>query len=437
MQGRKLNSNKQWKIMTDLTTPTTEQIENATPIIIAPTTVDSFADVREELTAIFNEIWLTSVKCIYISEAYRTTFILWLFLTYMKDDLRYAPLLVIDAPNRGCGKSTLQKFLAVMCGQPTEDRYTDFTKAGLKQLKNDLVVFLDEIDSVTKTDMRNVTNYLNTSFEASGAQSINARSSGSAYGFRCIAGINALDKLASATQSRCIRIPLQRTPSNLKLEKRFEELPLEHLFAEADALKSTIEKYSTKLEYYFSYVDYPQKAALTGREGDVWRNMFDLASLLGEKYVELLVTCATEHDFYDQNFEFPEVQYKVEVRQYKESNEPEFYDGSDADTTAYSTKDLLAGVKAVLNIYAKNSKIGVTTKELFRLISILEIKGVPITQRSLGRHLTDLGFKNDKNVDKNSGYRFDQTYETLSTKYPKAIDDELCTAYMAQLLPHL
>ena len=423
--------------MTDLTTPTAEQIENANPIVITPTTVDSFADVREELTAIFNEIWLTSVKCIYISEAYRTTFILWLFLACMKNNLRYAPLLVIDAIDRGCGKSTLQKFLAVMNGQLPEDRYTDFTKAGLKQLKNDLVVFLDEIDSVTKTDMRNVTNYLNTSFEASGAQSINARSSGSAYGFRCIAGINALDKLASATQSRCIRIPLQRTPSNLKLEKRFEELPLEHLFAEANALKSTIEKYSTKLEYYFSYVDYPQKAALTCREGDVWRNMFDLASLLGEKYVEHLVTCATEHDFYDQNFEFPEVQYKVEVRQYKESNEPEFYDGSDADTTAYSTKDLLAGVKAVLNLYTEKSKIGVHTKELFRLISILKIQNAPITQRSLSRHLTDLSFKNDKNVDKNSGYRFDQTYETLSTKYPKAIDDELCTKYMELLLPHL
>lgn len=437
MQGRKLNSNKQWKIMTDLTTPTTEQIENATPIVIAPTTVDSFADVRAELTAIFNEIWLTSVKCIYISEAYRTTFILWLFLACMKNNLRYAPLLVIDAIDRGCGKSTLQKFLAVMNGQLPEDRYTDFTKAGLKQLKNDLVIFLDEIDSVTKTDMRNVTNYLNTSFESSGAQSINAHSSGSTYGFRCIAGINALDKLAPATQSRCIRIPLQRTPSNLKLEKRFEELPLQHLFAEADTLKSTIEKYSTKLEYYFAYVEYPQQAVLTGREGDVWRNMFDLASLLGEKYVDHLMTCVAQHDFYDQDLEFPEVQYKVEVRQYKESNEPEVYDGSDADTTAYSTKDLLAGIKAVLKVYAEKSKIGVTTKELFRLISILKIKDAPITQRSLARNMTELGLIFNKNVDKNSGYRFDETYNVLSTKYPKAIDEELCTAYMEQLLPHL
>ncbi|MCJ8163141.1 hypothetical protein [Acinetobacter zhairhuonensis] len=423
--------------MTDLTNPTTEQITNATPITIAPQAVDSFADVREELTAIFTEIWFTSVKCIYISEAYRTAFILWLFLTYMKDDLRYAPLLVIDAPNRGCGKSTLQQFLSVMCGQFPEDRYTDFTKAGLKQLNNDLVVFLDEIDSVTKTDMRNVTNYLNTSFEASGAQAIKAGSITSAYGFRCIAGINALDKLAPATQSRCIRIPLQRTPSNLKLEKRFEELPLEHLYGEAEALKSTIEKYSTKLRYYFAYVDYPQKAVLTNREGDAWRNMFDLASLLGEEYVKNLMICTKDHGFYDNTFDFPGMQYYLNVRQYKDPSEPEFYDGTDADTTAYSTKDLLAGIKAVLNIYSEKSKIGVQTKELFRLLSILNIKDAPITQRSLGRHLTNLGIQNDKNVDKSSGYRFDQTYETLSTKYPKAIDDELCTEYMELLLPHL
>lgn len=422
--------------MTDLTTPTTEQIENAAPIVITPTT-DSFANVREELTAIFNEIWTNSVKCIYISEAYRTTFILWLFLTYMKDDLRYAPLLVIDAPNRGCGKSTLQQFLAVMSGQFPEDRYTDFTKAGLQQLNNDMVVFLDEIDSVTKTDMRNVTNYLNTSFEASGAQAIKAGSIKSAYGFRCIAGINALSKLAPATQSRCIRIPLQRTPSNLKLENRFEELPLEHLYGEVKVLQSTLEKYGSKLQYYFAYVDYPQKAVLTNREGDAWRNMFDLASLLGEKYVNDLMMCAKDHDFYDNTFDFPDVQYYSTVRQYKDPNEPKFYDGTDADTTAYSTKDLLTGVKAVLNIYAGKSNIGVQTKELFRLISILKIKEAPITQRSLGRYLTGLGFKNDKNVDKSSGYRFDEAYETLSTKYTKAVDDELCTAYMELLLPHL
>lgn len=423
--------------MTNLSQPKTEIIENATPVLTGPTAVDTYDDVREELTAVFNEFWQLTVKCIYMPEAYRTVFILWSLLTYMKDDLDYAPLLVIDAPNRGCGKSTLQKFLAVMTGQLPEDRYSDFTKAGLKQLNNDLVVFLDEIDTATKTQMRDVTNYLNTSFEASGAQTIKAGSIQSAYGFRCIAGINAIDKLESATQSRCIRVPLQRTPSTVRLERRFEELPLEHLYGEADALKSTIEKYSTKLKYYFTYVDYPQKAVLANREGDAWRNMFDLASLLGEKYVNHLMTCVSDHYFYDQGFDFPQVQYFVHVRQYKEPEKPVFYDGTDDDCTANSTKDLLAGVKAVLNVYQSKSKTGVQTKELFRLISILQIKDAPITQRSLARHLTNLGFAFNKNVDKNSGYRFDETYATLSAKYPKAIDEEICTAYMEQLLPHL
>ncbi|ELW77072.1 MULTISPECIES: hypothetical protein [Acinetobacter] len=423
--------------MTDLTTPTTEQIENATPIVIAPTIADSYADVREELTAIFNEIWTISVKCIYIAEAYRTVFILWLFLTYLKDHLRYAPLLVIDAPDRGCGKTTLQQFLIVMSGREPDYRYTDFTKAGLKQLDNSEILFLDEMDSISTASLRQITTFLNTSFESSGAKSINARSSESTYGFRCLSGINVLAKLEPSTQSRSIRIPLRRTPSNKKLEMRFEELPLDHLIAEAEVLKNTLEKYSTKLQYYFSCVDYPQKAVLIGREGDVWRNMFDLASLIDEKYVRHLMTCINNQDFYDQDFDFPDVQYYVNVRQYNAPIEPEFYDGTDDDSTDYSTKDLLAGVKAVLSIYAEKSNIGIQTKELFRLISILKIKDAPITQRSLGRYLTSLGFKNDKNVDKNSGYRFDQTYETLSTKYPKAIDDELCTVYMELLLPHL
>lgn len=424
--------------MTDLTIP--PQISEAAPIelVIAPTvTTDSYQELREELTACFNEFWLMSVKCIYLPEAYRTTFILWSFLAQMKDFVHFAPLLVIDAPDRGCGKSTLQQFLAVMNGQPAEDRYTDFTKAGLKKISGDLVVFLDEIDSITRTDLRNVTNYLNTSFESNGAQSINALGSGSAFGFRCISGINSLEKLLLATQSRCIHLPLTKTPSTKKLEKRFSEMPLEHLNGEADVLKKTIEKYSTQLQYYFAYVDYPQKAVLINRFGDVWRNMFDLAALLGKKYVSYLVTCVGSQNHLDETVVFPNVQYFVNVRQYKAPEEPEFYEGTDDDCTAYSTKDFLAGVKAVLNIYTEKSKTGVQTKELFRLISILEIKDAPITQRSLARHMTELGLIFNKNVDKNSGYRFDETLETLSTKYPKAIDEEICAMYMEQLRPHL
>lgn len=355
----------------------------------------------------------------------------------MKDFVHFAPLLIIDAPTRGCGKSTLQQFLAVMNGQSPEDRYTDFTKAGLKKIGGDQAVFLDEIDSITRTDLRNVTNYLNTSFEANGAQSINAHTSGSSFGFRCIAGINALDKLMPATQSRCIHLSLIKTPSDKKLEKKFYELPLDHFYGAAEELQMTIEKYSTKLQYYFTYVDYPQKAVLTNRFGDVWRNMFDLASLLGEKYVNYLMTCVKKQYQLDEAVEFPNVQYYVNARQYKEPEEPEFYDGTDDDSTAYSTKDFLAGVKAVLNIYGEKSKTGVQTKELFRLISILDIKDAPITQRSLARHMTELGLIFNKNVDKNSGYRFDETLETLSRKYPKAIDEEICVMYMKQLRPHL
>lgn len=405
-------------------------MSNYSPMVLPSqeTACDGYEHLRTYLQETFQEIWETSVKCIYISEAYRTTFILWSFLSHLKDHLHYAPLLIIDAEDKGCGKSTLQQFLAVLSGCPVDDRWTDFTKAGLKKLGNNSTIFLDEIDSITKTDLNHVTNYLNTSFEANGAQSINARSSSSSFGFRCISGINSFNTLKPATQSRCIRLVLERTPSNLRLEKKFESLNLGHLFDLSDEVRKVLQENAKKIRYYFTYVKYPQQAVLINRFGDVWKNMFDLATLIGEKYVNDLMTCVSNQPL-DQPVLFPDLQYNVHVRQYNEPEKIEFYDGKDRVCTDRSTKDFITAIQAIMIHYYAKSKIGVHTKELFRLIKLLGIDGLPETQQTLGRYMGKLGFKNNKNVNKNSGYRFDETYETIATKYSDAVDDALLESY--------
>lgn len=420
--------------MTDLTPP--KNLTEVTPIDLVTSpevTIDSYQELREQLQILFDEFWSISVKCIYIPEAYRTTFILWVFLTHMKDYLNFAPLLVLDAYTRGCGKSTLQQFLAVMCGLVPEDRYTDFTKAGLKQISGDTPVFLDEIDSITKANLRNVTNYLNTSFEANGAQSINAHTSGSVFGFRCISGIGALDKLAPATQSRSIRLLLKQTPSNKKLEMQFHELPFKHIYGLVEELQNTLSMNAEKLQYYFSYVEYPQQAVLLNRFGDAWRNLFDLATLLGEKYVNHLMACVQDQDHLDDAVQFPKVQYFVNVQQYNEPEKPQFYDGTDDVSTDYSTIDFLSGLKAVLTFHESKASTGVQTKELFAYITQLKIKDAPPTQRTLGRYMTDLEFKINKNIHKSSGYRYDETLAILTDKYSKSVNDVRYQQYLTQL----
>lgn len=394
---------------------------------------DNFDDVREQLQALFEEYWKISATCIHISEAYRATFIIWLFLSYLKDHVRYAPILLIDASALGCGKSTLQQFLAVMSGMPPEDRWSDFTKAGLKKLAGNQVIFMDEIDSVSKTDFRNAANFLNTSFESNGAQSVNAYGSAASFGFRCVAGINVAEKMQAPTLSRSIRVELKRLPNRWKLRNHFDELPLKHLYDLADEAKAYFESNAEKLQYYFEYAEYPQQAVLNQRFGDLWRDMFNLATLIGEECVTKLMASVALQEHLQEAVQFPKVKYFCTVRQYNDDNAVQIYDGSDDISTDYSTNEFLTALKAVLIFHEKKASTGVQTKECFAYISQLKIKDAPPTQRTLGRYMTDLGFKINKNIRANSGYRYDETLQILADKYSKSVNELRYQQYLEQL----
>lgn len=390
---------------------------------------DGFDDLRNELKEAFDEVWQTSVKCIFIQPCYRTAVILWIFLTRMRDFVHHAPILLIDANGPGCGKTTLSKFTAVMCGLSLETRRFDYTKAGL-QKENSPINLLDEFDSIDRKNQKNLTNYLTSGFENTGAKATNARGSTSNFCFNSIAGINLTHVLTPATLSRSIRVRVSPPPPKIKLDLDFSAMPKDHLYKTALAIDDMVAKYSDKLEHYFKYVEYPQKNALVNRTGDVWRNLFNLATLLGEVYVKHLMTCVTRQI---EPVDFPDEQYFVSVRQYKEPDEPTIYDGSDVVCTDSSTNDFLTAVKAVLEFYRDQSSTGIHTKVLFELVSKLNVQGAPVAQRSMARYMTSLGINFNKNVDRNSGYRFDETNQILDTTYRHAIDPDLYEKYL-QLL---
>ncbi|MEN8339911.1 hypothetical protein ABTK95_18935 [Acinetobacter baumannii] len=420
--------------MTQTTTTVEEQVkaiiqdaENGNSTV--PLYNDGFDDLRNELKEAFDEVWQTSVKCIFIQPCYRTAVILWIFLTRMRDFVNHAPILLIDANGPGCGKTTLSKFTAVMCGLSLETRHTDYTKAGL-QKENAPICMLDEFDSIDRNKQKNLTNYLTSSFENTGAKATNAHGSISNFCFNSIAGINLTHVLAPATLSRSVRVRVTLPPTHVKLVLNFLEMPKDHLYETAHAITDMVEKYSDQLKHYFKYVEYPQKKALLNRTGDVWRNLFNLATLIGEECVERLMTCVS---LQPEPLDFPDEQYYVTVRQYKEAEEPIIYDGSDVVCTDSSTNDFLTAVKAVLNFYRDQSSTGIHTKVLFELVSKLNVQGAPVAQRSMARYMTSLGLKFDKNVDRNSGYRFDRTNQILDSTYRHAIDHDLYEKYLSVL----
>jgi len=423
--------------LTNLSNLTTEIIENAEPVAIEAEEVeapaDSFTELRADLKALYDEVFTLSAQCIFISPAQRTVFILWLMLFRLTSQIRYAPILVIDAESRGCGKSTLQSLLAELLIPQSCSRYTDFTPAGLKAAALDTPLFLDELDTIPTRMHKPLANFINTRFEAKGARTINARGVQSSFGFTCLAGIQILDDLLDSTQSRCIQLYLEPVPVSKKLNMTLDEIPerdIEYIAQEIDMVMS---KHAAQLHYYFQYVQYPQQDVLTSRFGDVWRNLFDLATLLGKKYVKHLMTCVMQQPQWKGAVQFPEVDYYCTVRDYEIQQEPEIYDGSEVADVDHSTKDFLTGLKAVLDFYKKKVTVGIQTKELFELMQLLNIKEAPLTQRTLARYMTDLQLPFSKNVRKNSGYRFNDTLELLEELYPKVVSQPLYEQYTAIL----
>ena len=420
--------------MTNLSQPKTEIIENAEPVTIeAEEAADTFTGVRADIRALYDELYTLSKQCIFISEAQRTVFILWILLYRLASQLRYAPVLVIDAESRGCGKSTLQTFIANMLIGDACPRYTEFTPAGLKQVALEVPLFLDELDTMPARMQKAVANLVNTRFEAKGARSINARGVQSSFGFTCLAGIQILDDLLDSTQSRCIQLYLEPAPAHRPLAKTLDEIPERDIEYTAQEIDMVMAKHAAQLHYYFQYVKYPQQAVLTSRFGDVWRNLFDLATLLGKKYVKHLMKCVMQQPQWKDAVQFPEVDYYCEIRDYEGQQEPEIYDGTDEIEVDHSTKDFITGLKAVLDFHQKKATVGIQTKELFEYMKLLNIKDAPLTQRTLGRYMTDLQFKINKNVRKNSGYRFDDTQELLEELYPKVVSQPLYEQYTAIL----
>lgn len=420
--------------MTNLSQPKTEIIENAEPVTIeAEEAADTFTGVRADIRALYDELYTLSKQCIFISEAQRTVFILWILLYRLASQLRYAPVLVIDAESRGCGKSTLQTFIANMLIGDACPRYTEFTPAGLKQVALEVPLFLDELDTMPARMQKAVANLVNTRFEAKGARTINARGVQSSFGFTCLAGIQILDDLLDSTQSRCIQLYLEPAPAHRPLAKTLDEIPERDIEYTAQEIDMVMAKHAAQLHYYFQYVKYPQQAVLTSRFGDVWRNLFDLATLLGKKYVKHLMKCVMQQPQWKDAVQFPEVDYYCEIRDYEGQQEPEIYDGTDEIEVDHSTKDFITGLKAVLDFHQKKATVGIQTKELFEYMKLLNIKDAPLTQRTLGRYMTDLQFKINKNVRKNSGYRFDDTQELLEELYPKVVSQPLYAQYTAIL----
>lgn len=141
---------------------------------------------------------------------------LWCVQTYCYQHFEYAALLMIDAPEHGCGKTALLKVIGKLVPNPLEA--SGMTEAVLFRVIADRrpTVLVDELDSFIERHDGFV-NVLNGGHQK-GAKVMRMDKVGDrqivqdfeTFGCKALAGIDLQAKLPASTLSRCLRIGMRR-----------------------------------------------------------------------------------------------------------------------------------------------------------------------------------------------------------------------------------
>ena len=218
---------------------------------------------------------------------------LWVALTYFVDVVDFAPLLIINAPDKACGKTVLLNLLGWMSYRPFTASNASVSSLFRAVEAWTPTIFVDEADTFFGSDkalhgMFNAghvrgsyvtrTEHVNGSLEPVQY---------SVYGPKAIAGISLGKHLPSATMSRGIVINLRR------------KLPHETVSRLRQADKRSFSVIASKLARFAAdYSDQVISArmvlpeALSDRDQDNWDGLLAVASCAGEEWVERATAAA-------------------------------------------------------------------------------------------------------------------------------------------------
>lgn len=373
---------------------------------------------------IFANIQDIAEDFLYMPKPELITMIVWIILTRFKNDLGYAPILLIDAEGLGCGKSTLQKFITRLCGLPASSRYSHFTQAGLRSYLDkypDQPIFLDEVDMAKSAVVNEISGFLNAGFERDGAQALTGLGITPVYGYKCLAGIQVKSKLPPATISRSIRINMERPPEGVKILKQYDQIPTSDLIELSKLIDEFCHDNHEELLNYLYFAELSGVQELKARTKDTWSKVLVFASLLGEDYLSQVIELLKKHDYFS-NTAFDGLEYKVHI--------PLLENKADPVATSAVSKEFIS---ALTSIY-KFKQESLTTKELFELMhDTLKLEECPNTQRKLASLMSDLKFKLSTCVKKTSGFTYKAVINVINDQYSSLIDQTLCMKYLLLL----
>lgn len=218
---------------------------------------------------------------------------LWVCACWFIDEIHCAPILLINAPERACGKTQFLTVLAKLA--PRTAQASSISPSVLFRMIEAYkpTLFIDEIETVLNDneDLRGLINAGHTRDSAYVWRSV-AKGDDfepkcfTVWGMKAIAGINAV-KLAETVTSRSIIIELRRKKPDEMVER------LRH--AESDIFQNIAAKLARFVEDFHQQVKDTRPMLpdnLSDRDQDNWEPLFQIANVAGSHWVETALNTA-------------------------------------------------------------------------------------------------------------------------------------------------
>ena len=252
---------------------------------------------KVDLDALMKECLYTIKSYVVLSEHDALAVVLWIINSWCPKLFARCPLLLINAPERECGKTQLLKVVEKLVSRPIET--ANISLAALFRLITNYspTLLIDEADTFMegKSEMAGV---VNKGYERGGVV-LRVESSNrgdqierafEVFGPKAMAGIMLERHLPSATMSRGIQIPLKRkTKDDTVLRLRAAD---PKVFA---SLRSRILKFVLENRDVLSKGWEELPGELSDRQQDNWESLLAIANCFGEVWYAKAVEAALQN----------------------------------------------------------------------------------------------------------------------------------------------
>lgn len=219
---------------------------------------------------------------------------LWCAATWLVDVVGVCPILLINAPERACGKTQLLTVVGKLVRRPAQS--SGITSSALFRLveKYQPTLLVDEIETVLTKEAEDLRGLLNAGHTRESAfvwRSVAVRDDFeprrfAVFGFKALAGINAIG-LAETITSRAVVAQLRRKMPHETAERpRYAEPDL------FDTLQSKLTRWADDNRGAIRAARPKLPDALGDRDQDNWEPLLAIADLAGEKWAAYARTAA-------------------------------------------------------------------------------------------------------------------------------------------------